>query len=63
MQRDIFVGTFTKVVWRTAKEVGCATAKCESESVATPLSLAICRYSPIGNPGEFKDNVHKPEAK
>ncbi|WGM38146.1 CAP family protein [Caulobacter sp. NIBR1757] len=37
------VGHYTQMVWRTTREVGCATARTADEEVL------VCRYSPPGN--------------
>lgn len=54
-------GTFTQVVWRASKSVGCATHVCQKGLEGTPwpaATIVVCRYSPAGNAGSFADNVH-----
>eukprot|EP01025_Chloroclados_australasicus_P044549 TRINITY_DN4838_c0_g3_i1.p2 TRINITY_DN4838_c0_g3~~TRINITY_DN4838_c0_g3_i1.p2 ORF type:complete len:239 (-),score=18.83 TRINITY_DN4838_c0_g3_i1:1447-2163(-) len=45
-------GHFTQVVWKSTREVGCATQKCPD------FALVVCHYSPNGNVlGQFDAKV------
>lgn len=44
--------TFTQLVWRGTKRVGCARSHCNNED------LVVCEYDPPGNQeGEYEENV------
>ncbi|KXX76232.1 Protein PRY2 [Madurella mycetomatis] len=56
-------GSFTQVIWRATRDVGCATAFCPSGSLAEgmPGWLTVCNYYPPGNViGRFANNVNAP---
>ncbi|PRQ00564.1 Cysteine-rich secretory protein family protein [Enhygromyxa salina] len=44
-------GHYTQVVWRDSTEIGCAVARCSSNSPfgGGEWFMAVCNYSPAGN--------------
>lgn len=60
-------GHFSQIVWKGTKEVGCATAVCNSlgnVDSTEALPFTVCNYSPAGNvPNEYGDNILKPLGK
>jgi len=53
---------FTQVVWKSSKELGCATVTCAAGTIFPasygPSRYTVCEYSPAGNViGEFPQNV------
>ncbi|KAL0063562.1 hypothetical protein AAF712_009571 [Marasmius tenuissimus] len=50
---------FTQVVWKSTKQLGCATAKCGNIFPGSSDAVyLVCEYDPPGNViGQFNDNV------
>ncbi|KAK7027950.1 Transcription factor [Paramarasmius palmivorus] len=52
--------TWTQMVWKSSKELGCAQATCPvgGETTSATATFFVCEYSPPGNViGQFGDNV------
>lgn len=50
-------GHFTQMVWKSTRQLGCATVKC-GEGQYSGWTYTVCNYKPAGNAmGEFEKNV------
>uniref|UniRef100_A0A0N4ZZE5 SCP domain-containing protein n=1 Tax=Parastrongyloides trichosuri TaxID=131310 RepID=A0A0N4ZZE5_PARTI len=55
-ERSLETSSFTAMLWKSSKEIGCATAKDSKGALHI-----LCKYFPVGNIfGKYKENVLKP---